>query len=105
MSKAGLDEDFLRWWATRLEKKGIDLDEKQVKISAHPPSTPPAEVHLYQVYSYNECFEAMRRGDYWPLVSYAVAYRGCCQSILEDQANADSEIVLPWKKPAKKSRK
>ena len=98
MAKVSLDEEFLRWWERSLEEHGYDLDKKQVKVLAHPAKS------LYHVYSYHEFFNAMRRGEYAPLIAYQFAYHICNKSRLEELADREADHqakVIPF--PRKKS--
>jgi len=92
-SKLRIDEDFLQWWEKSLEKQGYDLDEKKIRVLIRPGK------ELYQVYSYHEFFNAVRKGEYFPLIAYRFAHQMCNQSRLEEIAGTEAEIIpFPRKK-------
>lgn len=63
-----LDEKFLEWWEKGLEKEGYDLDKEQVQALAGETDM------VLKVYTYREFFQAMREGEYGPLLGYRAAY-------------------------------
>lgn len=89
MKKAEVDEDFLQWWERSLEEKGYNVNKKQLKVLAHPAK------NLYHVYSYHEFFNAMRKGEYIPLMAYRLAYHICSRSRLEELAEGAEIISFP----------
>ena len=94
-----IDEEFLQWWEKRLEEDGHDLDRPQLRIAAHP-----TKVHLQNVYSYREFFQAVREREYWPLVAYQVAYHFTGHKYKSPQEEIpDNVLAFPGKsgKPTK----
>lgn len=89
-----LDEDFISWWAEGLEREGCNLDKDTIRIA-----TQQEKPFLFRNYTYREYFDAMRRGEYWPSVTYNLAYTMCWKSVLENMVEDEGAAVPPWKRP------
>ena len=91
-----LDEQFLQWWEQKLVEDGCDLDELQIKIAVHPTA-----IHLQKLYSYRDFFQAVRKGEYWPLCAYHAAYHFVGHRYKQSENDEIIDNVLPFGKSPK----